>query len=99
MDDTGMPYWAGMAAPNPHELDSLHDALIVLRLAAYAADAMRVLQALADRADSDPALESSIRAACPDWRNPGCLNEPAGLLSEALACASATMSRVLRDSG
>lgn len=59
--------------------------LAVLKLAAYAADAMRVLHALELHAKVSPALSQAIFSACPDWRNPGATHDPADLIAVVLA--------------
>lgn len=61
-----------------------HVPLLTLRLATYAADAMRVQDALRAHVRLTPSLESAIRTACPDWRNPGALDDPASLIPEVL---------------
>lgn len=58
--------------------------LLTLKLAAYATDAMRVLRTLETNAEISPSLEQAIRSACPDWRNPGSIYDPAELISTGL---------------
>lgn len=60
------------------------DLLLTLKLAAYATDAMRVLRTLEANAERHPPLEQAIRLACPDWRNPGSIHDPAELISTGL---------------
>lgn len=58
--------------------------LATLKLAAYAADAMRVLATLGRQADISPKLADTLQDICPDWRNPGALDDPADLIAVAL---------------
>lgn len=58
--------------------------LAILKLAAYAADAMRVLTALGRHSDISPTLADALKGICPDWRNPGALDDPADLIAVAL---------------
>lgn len=67
---------------------ALQEPLMVLRLAAYAMDAMRVLDRLQWHADRSGAFDRAIRAVCPDWRNPGCIDDPAELIVMAMAQAT-----------
>lgn len=76
---------------------ALHEALGVLQLAAYAADAMRVLNTLQRRADQCPAFDQRIKSVCANWRNPGSLNDPADLIAETLLQVTSTMRRILND--
>lgn len=46
---------------------------------------MRVLGELETHARAVPAFEQAIRAVCPDWRNPGAIEAPIDILSDALA--------------
>lgn len=90
-----------------HELEHVllrqQEPILILKLAMYASDAMRVLTALRQHADASVHLEESLRGICPDWRNPGAIEDPADLIAQALfysvdalqrACA--TMERVMR---
>lgn len=72
---------------------ALQEPLVVLRLAAYAMDAMRVLDRLQWHADRSGAFDQSIRAACPDWRNPGCMDDPAELITLVLAQATESIAK------
>lgn len=75
--------------------ESLQKALVILKLAAYAADAMRVLNTLQQQADRCQGFDSAIKSVCIDWRNPGSLDDPADLISEALVQVSAAMAQSL----
>ena len=72
-----------------HHLSDLHDTthtpLATLKLATYAADALRVLTCLERHAALSPAFERALCGACPDWRNPGSLDDPADLIATVLA--------------
>lgn len=87
------------AAPRLNTVDDptapFESPLLLLRLTAYAADAMRVLTLLEQQAAASPALEASIRAACPDWRNPGTLDDPADLIAMSLAQAVQGLTEAL----
>lgn len=76
------------ARAEPQHLDEIFNRyqglLVALKLAAYATDAMRVLRALETNAEISPSLEQAIRSACPDWRNPGSIYDPAELISTGL---------------
>jgi len=76
-------------------LDALRKALMVLKLTAYAADAMRVLNVLQREADRSQSFDQEIKPVCVDWRNPGSLDDPADLITEALAQVSLTMAQIL----
>ena len=85
-------------------LDQLNESVIQLsrvlasvQLSAYAADAMRVLQALERQAVQSQDFHATIRAACPDWRNPGSLQDPADCISTVLSHSAHAMDRVLAD--
>lgn len=82
---------AQMATSITHELEQVllrqQESLAALKLAAYAADAMRVLQTLESQADISPTLADALKDICPDWRNPGSLDEPADLIAVALYSA------------
>ena len=75
--------------------DALRKALVVLKLTAYAADAMRVLSVLQQEADRCQSFDQAIKSACVDWRNPGSLDDPADLISEALVQVSFEMAATL----
>lgn len=70
------------------ELDLLltrqQEAITTLRLAAYAADAMRVFAALEQHADMSRTFDAMLMVACPDWRNPSATDNPADALFMAL---------------
>lgn len=85
----------GMGEEVGEALDALRKALVVLKLTAYAADAMRVLNVLQQQADRCQSLDQAIKSACVDWRNPGSLDDPADLIAEALVQVSSTMAQTL----
>lgn len=81
------------AATSPHRLlcDGLtrlrarqQEAIDGVKLAAYAADAMHVLGALGRHADISKGFDDLLKSICPDWRNPGSLDDPADLIAVAL---------------
>lgn len=76
-------------------LDAFRSVLVVLKLTAYATDAMRVLNALQQEADRCQSFDQAIKSACVDWRNPGSLDDPADLITEALVQVSSTMAQIL----
>lgn len=67
--------------------------LAVLKLAAYAADAMRVLGSLGRQADMSPALADTLKDICPDWRNPGALDDPADMIAVTLYFALGALQK------
>lgn len=67
--------------------------MVVLRLVSYAADAMRVLDRLQWHADRSGAFDRTLRTVCPDWRNPGCIDDPADLIALALAQTTQVMTK------
>lgn len=71
--------------------------MATLKLAAYAADAMRVQRVLGQHADMSKSFDQTLKSACPDWRNPGSTSDPADLISVALAHAATALQEVLRD--
>lgn len=86
-----------------HLLLRQHEPILMLKLTMYAADAMRVLTTIRQQADISPKVEEVLRGICPDWRNPGTIDDPADLIAQALfhsvdalqkACAA--MERVTR---
>ena len=76
-------------------LDALHKALVVLKLTAYAADAMRVLNVLQRHADLSQTFDQTIKSICVDWRNPGSLDDPADLIAEALVQVTQTVAQIV----
>lgn len=64
--------------------DRCQSLLTTLKLAAYATDAMRVLRTLEQHAEMSPSLDQAIKSACPDWRNPGSMHDPADLIATGL---------------
>lgn len=75
----------------------LSSILASIHLSAYASDAMRVLQALERQAVQSQDFHATIRAVCPDWRNPGSLQDPADCISTVLSHSAHAMDRVLTD--
>ncbi len=85
-----------------HLLLRQQEPILMLKLTMYAADAMRVLTAIGRQPEASIQLEQSLRGICPDWRNPGAIDDPADLIVQALfysvdalqkACAA--MERVM----
>lgn len=76
---------------------TLHDPLLLLRILAYAADAMRVLRQLELHAGIAPHLDTTLRSMCPDWRNPGSIDDPADLIAMGLNLAIQTLTDALRQ--
>lgn len=78
-----------------HEMERLvllqRKPLAVLKLAAYAVDAMRVLETFDRSADMSEAFDDMLKAACRDWRNPGSINQPADLIADVLFHAVAAL--------
>lgn len=58
--------------------------IAVLKLVAYAADAMRVLTLLERHADISKAADDMLKSICPDWRNPGSNNQTADVITFVL---------------
>lgn len=77
--------------------DAVHQHLLVLKLAAYAMDALRVLSSFQRHADASPAFDQALKRACRDWRNPGSLNDPMDLIAETLAALDAGLSRAMDE--
>ena len=77
-------------------VNDLHRMLGSLRLAAYATDAMRVFMRLEMHSTHHPELENLIRHACPDWRNPGALYDPADAVTDVLAHLSSDMQKLIQ---
>lgn len=86
-----------------HVLLRQQEPILMLKLTMYAADAMRVLMTIRQQADVSPKVEEVLRGICPDWRNPGSIEDPADLIAQALfysvdslqkACTA--MERVIR---
>ena len=69
--------------------------VVFLKLTAYAADAMRVLNTLQQQADRCQSFDQTIKAVCVDWRNPGSLDDPADLITEALMQISSAMAQLM----
>lgn len=96
----------GLAAASPHRLlcdgqtrllMMQQEAIDVVKLAAYAADAMHVLGSLGRHADISRGFDDMLKAICPDWRNPGCLDDPASLIALALLHGGANLQATLGD--
>lgn len=68
--------------------------IAILKLATYAADAMRVLQVLEQHANMSPPFADTLKNICPDWRNPGAIEQPADLIALALMQAIASLHQV-----
>ncbi len=78
-----------------HVLLRQQEPILILKLAMYAADTMRVLTAFQRQADMSPRLEESLRGMCPDWRNPGSIDDPADLIAQALFQAVNSLQKTL----
>ena len=61
-----------------------HGPLAAIKLASYAADAMRVFHQLHMHTLASPDLGATLRGACPTWCNPGSTADPASLIAEVL---------------
>lgn len=73
----------------PPQVTHTHrSALASLKLAIYAVDVMRVLRRIEQQSAMSPDFEAAVRAACPDWRNPGFVDEPEDLLVSVLTYAA-----------
>ena len=83
------------------EVAQLHmaqqESLAILKLAAYATDAMRVLWVLERHTDMSLTLDATLKAICPDWKNPGAIEHPADLIVVALNGAIYAMQRHLNE--
>jgi len=71
--------------------------LASLKLVAYATDAMRVLWVLERHADMSPTLDATLKAICPDWKNPGAIEHPADLIVVELNSAIYAMQGYLNE--
>lgn len=74
-----------------------HSALASLKLAIYATDAMRVLRRIEVQAGLSQNFKAELMAACPDWRNPGWLEDPEGLVLSVLTYATDMLQDLLED--
>lgn len=74
-------------------------ALASLKLATYAIDAMRVLHRIEQHASMSPDFKEAIRAACPDWRNPGWCEDPVDLLLSVMTHTTDAMDSLMRELG
>lgn len=72
-------------------------ALASLQLAVYAVDAMRVLNRLQHQASTSPSFAEALREVCPDWRNPGWLNDPADLLVSTMTHATQSLEEMFQQ--
>lgn len=73
------------------------ESIAVLKLAAYAIDAMRVLMLLEQHADMSKAFDGMLRTVCQDWRNPGAIEHPSDLVTVVLAQAIATLQKTQKE--
>lgn len=73
------------------------EAIDVVKLAAYAADAMHVLGTLGRHADMSKGFDDMLKAICPDWRNPGSLDDPASLIAVVLLHGGGHLQAILGD--
>ena len=84
----------------PSQVTHAHrSALASLKLAIYAADAMRVLRRIEQQGALTPDFEAAVRAACPDWRNPGSVDEPEDLLVSVLTYAADALGELCAEPG
>jgi hypothetical protein len=74
-----------------------HSPLATLRLAAYAADAMRVLRLFEQHGNVSPLFDAALKKACPDWRNPGSIDDPADLIAVALVHVIASIQQLFSE--
>lgn len=80
-----------------HVLLRQQEPILILKLAMYAADTMRVLTAFRQQADVSSGFEESFRSICPDWRNPGAIDDPADLIAQALLYSVNSLQKTLFD--
>lgn len=73
------------------------ESIAVLKLAAYAVDAMRVLMMLEQHADMSEAFDSMLKTVCQDWRNPGAIEHPSDLVAVVLAQAIAALQKTQKE--
>jgi len=78
-------------------LSQQQEPIVILKLAAYAADAMRVLLILERHADMSQSFDDMLKSVCPDWRNPGTIEQPADLIAMALMHAIATLQKAIHS--
>lgn len=82
-------------------LDGIHNKhhapLAILKLAAYASDAMRVLSALEQQADVSASFDETLRAHCPTWRNPGAASSGPEVIAEAIWYAAQDVQALFED--
>lgn len=80
-----------------HEMERLvllqQETIATLKLAAYAADAMRVLFVFERYADMSQPLDGMLKSVCSDGRNPGSIDQPADLIATVLAQAIAALQK------
>lgn len=79
-----------------HLVMRCHAPMATLRLAAFAADALRVLRALEHHADMSKVVDDTIKSSCSDWRNPCSTVEPLDLISTSLFFAWSDLDKLLR---
>lgn len=58
---------------------------------------MRVLRKVEQQVERSQAFEAALRAACPDWRNPGSLEEPEDLIVSVLTHAVGVLEDLLDE--
>lgn len=84
-----------------HQMERLllqqHQPLATLKLAAFAADAMRVLRMFEQHANVSPPFDTALKMACPDWRNPGSIDDPADLIAVALVHVIASIQQLFNE--
>lgn len=87
--------------PSIQDLERLlllqQESLATLKLVTYAADAMRVLTTLGRQADISPALAETLKGICPDWRNPGAIDDPADLIVGSLYGAVQALQQTMAE--
>lgn len=100
-DQSRPPGGAAQDAGFRHQMEQLllqqHSPLATLRLAAYAADALRVLRMLEQHANVSPPFDTALKTACPDWRNPGSIDDPADLIAVALVHVITSMQNLFNE--
>ena len=77
-----------------NHLLSHQEAIELVTLAAYAVAAMRVLMMFEQQANVSADFDNLLRAACPDWRNPGSIDHPADLIAVGLVQAMLSLQKI-----
>jgi len=54
-----------------------------------------VLTLLGRQAELSPEFDDALRKTCPDWRNPGALDDPADLIAVAMYCALDALQKTM----